>query len=32
LWATMSFLGTELSTSGRVVSALNLWAISLAPN
>jgi hypothetical protein len=30
LWATMWLLGTELRTSGRAVSALNLWAISPA--
>jgi len=28
LWATMWLLGFELRTSGRAVSALNLWAIS----
>jgi hypothetical protein len=31
LWATMWLLGIELRTSGRAVSAHNLWAISLAP-
>ena len=30
LWATMWLLGIELRTSGRAVSALNLWAISPA--
>jgi hypothetical protein len=30
LWATMWLLGFELMTSGRAVSALNQWAISLA--
>ena len=30
LWAIMWLLGIELMTSGRVVSALNLWAISPA--
>ena len=30
LWATMSLLGIELRTSGRAVSACNLWAISPA--
>jgi hypothetical protein len=30
LWATMWLLGFELRTSGRVVSALNCWAISPA--
>jgi len=32
LWVTMWFLGFELRTSGRAVSALNHWAISPAPN
>jgi hypothetical protein len=32
LWSTMWLLGIELRTSGRAVSALNLWAISPAPN
>ena len=31
LWVTMWLLGIELRTSGRAVSALNCWAISLAP-
>ena len=31
LWATMWLLGIELRISGRVVSALNCWAISPAP-
>ena len=31
LWAIMWLLGIELRTSGRAVSALNLWAISPAP-
>ena len=31
LWATMWLLGFELRTSGRAVGALNLWAISPAP-
>ena len=31
LWATMWMLGFELRTSGRALSALNRWAISLAP-
>jgi len=30
LWATMWLLGIELRTSGRGVSALNRWAISLS--
>ena len=30
LWATMWLLEIELRTSGRAVSALNLWAISPA--
>ena len=32
LWATMWLLGSDLRTSGRVVSALNHWAISPAPS
>jgi hypothetical protein len=32
LWATMKFLGIELRTSGRAVSALNRWTISPAPS
>ena len=31
LWATMCLLGIELRTSGRALGALNLWAISPAP-
>ena len=31
LWATMWLLGFDLRTFGRVVSALNHWAISPAP-
>ena len=31
LWATIWVLGIELRTSGRVVGALNRWAISPAP-
>ena len=31
LWSTMWFLGIELRTYVRAVSALNLWAISPAP-
>ena len=31
LWATMWLLRIELTTSGRALSALNHWAISLAP-
>lgn len=29
LWDTMSALGIELSFSGKAISSLNLWAISL---
>ena len=31
LWANMWLLGFELGTFGKAVSALNRWAISLAP-
>jgi len=30
LWSTMWLLGINLRTSGRAVSTINLWAISLA--
>jgi hypothetical protein len=32
LWATVWLLGIELKTSGRAVSVLSNWVISLAPN